>query len=534
MTRSFAFSLALVLAAATAAAGQSLAWPEPPAEAAIRFERVVRKLADFEVAIQGPTETSKRINKLKRPSGVAFDARGRLLVSDSRQSALLMVDADLGVVLVYGTGTTPSLREPMGVAVADDGTIFVADAGLRGAVAFNPQGEVEAVYGDSEMQEPTDVALSPDGSRLYVTDARAHSVAIFDVASRDRVETMGARGSGVAEFQAPHAVEFDSEGRLLIVDQLNSRVQVFDAQGAFTRALQSGGEVTLDRPSDVAVDDAGRIYVTDAVRSEVAVFDEGMDAMLSFGRNGLRNGEFLGIGSVAAAGNKLAVLDRAGGRIQLFELAGIEPVSSTALIRAPAPTPIPAETVMTTPLPEAVAEEPAAELPIESTILTGESDLAEVLPQAERVEATDMEPMPEPETQADSQALDDALAAVDAANSEAELIEGIEAWAAAWAARDADAYLGFYATSFVPEEGRTREDWAELRRERIASPGSIDVALESIEIESIDPSGADVTFVQSYASDSFSDRVLKRVQFVFEQGEWKIGRETVLEVLASP
>jgi len=100
--------------------------------------------------------------------------------------------------------------------------------------------ELEMVAASVEdFAEPHDIVLSPDGSRLYVADASGDRVAIFDVESGRELDSLGKRGKGAAEFYLPTAVEFDTAGNLMVVDQVNSRVQIFDAAGSFTRALYS-------------------------------------------------------------------------------------------------------------------------------------------------------------------------------------------------------------------------------------------------------------------------------------------------------
>lgn len=541
----FFFSLFLIQALSFAAvapapaASEGPVWPQPPADPVVRLETVLGKLGGFEVAVQGPTDgPPRRIQKLKRPSGVAFDARGRLLVTDPRQGVLLQIDPDLGVVLVLGSGTTPSLKEPRGVAVAADGTIYVADAGLRRIVAFEPSGQVSAVYGDDGLSEPTDVALSPDGSLLYVADASGNNLAIFDRESRRRLQTLGGRGPGVGEFILPTAVEFDSAGNLLIADQLNARVQIFDADGAFSRAIYLQ---RFSRPHDLAADAAGRLYVTDRAQSRIQIYGADLDPLLTVGRNGLRDGEFLAIGGIAAAGDRLAVIDQAGGRVQLFRLYGLE--EALALQREMATTwPEPAEAAQPE-IPSTREEEPARPAedpePLEATRLA-EAPTEEAL---DAVSNGEPPALTAEDVGVPSVASAGAGAAADvarpseeipAADREArlaqELLDLVHAWAGAWSAQDVDSYLAFYAGSFRPEGGASRDQWAAGRRERVSRPSSIEVAVEIVETR-LEEEAAEVTFIQSYRSDRFSDRVRKRLRLVQVDGTWRIERETVLETL---
>ena len=47
------------------------------------------------------------------------------------------------------------------------------------------------------------------------------------------VRQFGKRGTGPGEFNQPHALAFDSQGRLFVGDRSNNRVQIFDQSGKF-------------------------------------------------------------------------------------------------------------------------------------------------------------------------------------------------------------------------------------------------------------------------------------------------------------
>ncbi len=529
----FGLSLSIALLAVSVAA-QERSWPSGDADPVVRWERTVRNLSGYEIAIQGPVGGSAQTaRKLKRPSGLAFDQRGRLLVSDSRQGLLLQIDPDLGVVLVLGSGTEPSLRQPMGVDVHSDGRVFVADAGLQQVVAFDAEGQIAAVYGAGSLEQPADVALSPDGQRLFVADAGADRVAIFDVASGNELDAFGGRGKGAGEFHLPTAVEFDANGHLMVVDQINSRVQVFDAAGAFTRAIQADGASGFSRPRDVAVDPAGRVYLTDSAQSRVQVYDSGLVPIFALGRNGLGDGEFLGVGAIAVRNARLAVLDRAGGRVQLFEISGlpektverqeIEPMEATTLEPSePMPAEVPQEMPEARPpVPETPPSDPAE---VEAVVEEAISEASLEVEQIDEPEARDEIDVPEAEAEPEVPEIDPSAVAAQ------ELHDALHGWAAAWSSQDPDSYLAFYADGFAPADGTPREAWAANRRDRLTAPSSIAVEVEIVDTQ-IDASSADVTFLQSYTSDRFSDRVRKVLRFVRENGAWKIASEAVVETL---
>ena len=44
------------------------------------------------------------------------------------------------------------------------------------------------------------------------------------------------------------------------------------------------------------------------------------------------------------------------------------------------------------------------------------------------------------------------------------------------------AYVAFYAPNFTPDGGLMREDWAELRRQRLSSPQNISVEIQDMKV----------------------------------------------------
>lgn len=112
-----------------------------------------------------------------------------------------------------------------------------------------------------------------------------------------------------------------------------------------------------------------------------------------------------------------------------------------------------------------------------------------------------------------------------AAGSEADIAKQVTAWAAAWSAKDYTAYAAFYAPSFTPEGGLSREDWDQLRRARIGTRERIAVELDNISIRMDGADRAFAEFRQVYRSNVYSDTVLKTLEMVRSNGKWLINRE---------
>lgn len=109
-----------------------------------------------------------------------------------------------------------------------------------------------------------------------------------------------------------------------------------------------------------------------------------------------------------------------------------------------------------------------------------------------------------------------------------ELVDTVTSWASAWEKRDVSGYLGFYGRDFEVPGNQARSNWEALRRSRLTRPSSIDIDIRFDKFEIVEPDHAEVTFLQTYKSDVYSD-VTNKVLKLRKEGEgWKILQERSL------
>ena len=108
----------------------------------------------------------------------------------------------------------------------------------------------------------------------------------------------------------------------------------------------------------------------------------------------------------------------------------------------------------------------------------------------------------------------------------ADVLKSVQAWSAAWAAKNVRGYLAAYLPDYKPQ-GMSREAWEKQRLERIGKPRVIEVELSDVRVSVQDDSHASVSFAQRYRSDLYRDSTRKTLQLEKAGDAWLIASEQV-------
>jgi len=165
------------------------------------------------------------------PHGIDVDAEGNVWVTDfvgnaegtkghqvhkfSRDGELLM---SLGTPGQPGSGPK-QFNQPNDVIIAPDGSIFVSDGHSGQGMTSNAAMEEGRASGATARI----IKFSPDGTRLM---------------------EWGQLGVRHGEFRTPHALEFDSQGRLWVADRGNHRIEIFDQEGKYLDSRYMYGRIS--------------------------------------------------------------------------------------------------------------------------------------------------------------------------------------------------------------------------------------------------------------------------------------------------
>jgi sugar lactone lactonase YvrE len=263
-----------------------------------------------------------------RPMAVVASDDGKLIfVADPDARCVHRYDLRRGRYRCLAISRRESLISPVGLAIGDDGQLFVADSRLRRIYhAAADDKWLQPLELGSDLQQPTGIAWNNEQRLLFVTDTGSQSIKAFD-ANGTLVEEFGNRGGMPGEFNFPTYLWVDRNAELLVTDSLNFRIQRFGKTGEFLHTFGQNGDRAgnLPRPKGVATDRFGHVYVVDALFNALQIFDGQGKLLLSIGGRGQGAGEFwLPNGVFVGRDNTIYVADSYNQRVQVFRYIGPE------------------------------------------------------------------------------------------------------------------------------------------------------------------------------------------------------------------
>lgn len=169
--------------------------------------------------------------------GVAVDAREHVFAFHRGPHSIIEFDKEGNFVRSWGDGV---FVRPHGLKFDGNGNLWAADDLGHIVVKMDAQGRVRMVLGrkntkgetNDTFNRPTDIAFAPNGD-FYVSDGYGNSRVVKFTREGKFVTAWGKKGTGEGEFNLPHSVAVDKQGRVYVGDRENYRMQVFDANGKF-------------------------------------------------------------------------------------------------------------------------------------------------------------------------------------------------------------------------------------------------------------------------------------------------------------
>jgi predicted membrane-bound mannosyltransferase/sugar lactone lactonase YvrE len=264
----------------------------------------------------------------------------QVTITDPYESVTRQIAPDL----VIGRSGSESLQfqSPRSIAVAPDGSIYVADSRNNRIQHLTASGEFINTWGRfSDMNqedapggtfnEPWGVAVAPNGN-VYVVDTWNYRVQKFS-ADGEFISMWGTNGFGdtPSAFYGPRGIAVDATGKVFVVDTGNKRIVVFDSNDKYITQFGVAGMGTgqLDEPVGIALDDQGNVYITDTWNQRIQVFSSDTSGLIYTSINSwdvsawygqsLENKPFIAVDE----SKNIYISDPEGCRIIQFSSAGV-------------------------------------------------------------------------------------------------------------------------------------------------------------------------------------------------------------------
>jgi peptidylamidoglycolate lyase len=255
---------------------------------------------------------------LGQVSGVAVDSHGDVFVFQRAERiwqgedfgldlisgpTLLVLDDETGELL--GQWGANQFVIPHGLTIDHEDNLWLTDVGLHQVFKFDRAGDLLMTLGErgvagsdeSHFNQPTDVAVAPDGS-FYVSDGYGNARILKFTADGELLTSWGVPGTERGQFDVPHSIALDAQGQVYVADRGNARLQIFDGDGKF---ISEWKNEALGRPWAVRISPAGDVYVVDGGdqnefwpdRARVLKLNSNGEIVASFGSSGREPGQFI-------------------------------------------------------------------------------------------------------------------------------------------------------------------------------------------------------------------------------------------------
>jgi len=273
----------------------------------------------LQLGVDGDSE-----QKLQLPSDVAVH-KNKIYVVDGSHHRIVVYDLQGKFLFSFGSkGDKPGqFNYPVGIDAAKDNRVYVADSGNKRIQIFSAKGEFIssfAIKNEGERGRPIDVLHHSKTGNLIISSSNHHLLTYSPKGKQ--LQKWGINGTGRSEFRYPATLSEMKDGRIAVVDVLNSRVQVFNTDGTLSLVVGEWGVLPgqLFRPKGVAIDANDNFYISDSYIGMVQKYSDDGAFKSVFGDNGIPYSMLTPVG-MDINDNRLYVVEMKNNRVSVYQLA---------------------------------------------------------------------------------------------------------------------------------------------------------------------------------------------------------------------
>jgi len=217
-----------------------------------------------------------------QPSDVAVGLNHLIYVVDGVNNRVVVFDGSGKMSFSFGNkGSAPGqFNAPLGITTDRSGNVYVADTGNRRVQILTSRGSCTSIIpitaaAGEKPADPVDCAVDDSRRRLYVVDNDNHHLLVYSLAEARLLERWGSEGDGLRAFRYPFFTAVGTDTAVLVVDVLNTRIQVWSPRG---EVISTIGEYGVDlgqlyRPKGVCINGENTVFVSDSYLGAIQVFN---------------------------------------------------------------------------------------------------------------------------------------------------------------------------------------------------------------------------------------------------------------------
>lgn len=255
------------------------------------------------------------------------------LAINSKSGKMCIVDKDAGSVYLMSMqglpmkrlGSEAGVKSPAGAAIANDGSIYIADEETGSVSVISPDGSQKVIElpAPESGKTPTPGRMSIDrNGNLYVTDKINSRICVFDKDNKLKFQ-FGKNGIKHGEFKFLEDVAVDRLGRIYAADSSGTPIQVFDKKGKYLYrfGFKGGGDEDISFAAGLFIDPNDQVWIVDQGAHCLKVFDRNGAFLRKFGEYGTEQGLlFQPIDADMDSLGRVYVLEAGAKRLQVFML----------------------------------------------------------------------------------------------------------------------------------------------------------------------------------------------------------------------
>lgn len=198
---------------------------------------------------------------LRGASGNALDGEGNLLQASFLEGRIVRIAPDGSIRDLVPSG----LDGPVGLTVADDGSVYVCECRGNSIARVAPDGSLNEVASSEDFDCPNGITIGPDGALYVVSFNNGHVVRVDKSGSAERFATVpDGRNAHIAHARGAFWVT-KIEANLLYRVDAEGMAERYAGTGELGFADATVSEAPLARPNGIAVMPGGDALVVNTL-----------------------------------------------------------------------------------------------------------------------------------------------------------------------------------------------------------------------------------------------------------------------------